>query len=110
MSVSIHVVDCVYGKPAVGMSARLSRDCDGVLIEQWHDQTDDEGSISGLQKPPLDRGHYSLEFDLDGYFRPLGYAPLHSAVSLRFHLASQTSHYGLSLLITPSSCLTFRED
>lgn len=110
MSVSVHVVDCVYGRPAVGLSACLSRELDGVATEQWRDRTDDDGRISSLRKSPLERGSYTLELDLDDYFCTLGFAPFNSAISMRFYLPSETHHYGLSVLITPTACMTFKED
>jgi 5-hydroxyisourate hydrolase len=109
MNVSISVVDCIYGRPATGMPVRLSRVHDGVLTEQWRDQTDDRGRISSLHKPPLPHGSYELEFDLDSYFRTLGYAPFNSTIILRFHMPTESHHYELSLLVTPSSCVAFRE-
>jgi 5-hydroxyisourate hydrolase-like protein (transthyretin family) len=109
MSVSIRVVDCVYGRPAVGISVDLTREREGFPVWRWHDQTDDEGQVSGLPEPMQKRGSYTFVFDLDGYFRKLGHASLNSAVSIRFHVDSSIEHHDLSLLITPASCFAFRE-
>lgn len=110
MSVSIRVIDCVYGRPAAGLRASLSRELDGVAVKQWSDQTDEDGCISGLTKPPLALGPYILEIDLESYFRALGYESLNSAVSVRFRVINETGHYGLSVFITPASCMALRED
>jgi 5-hydroxyisourate hydrolase-like protein (transthyretin family) len=110
MSVSIHVTDCVYGRPAAGLSASLSRELDGVAVRQWRDQTDEDGRISGLTKPPLVPGSYILEIDLESYFRALGYESLNSAISVRFRVTDETGHYGLSVFITPAGCMALRED
>jgi 5-hydroxyisourate hydrolase len=109
MSVSVNVVDCVYGRPAIGMAVRLMREVDGAFTEQWHDRTDDDGRISGLQNSPLPRGSYALELDLEGYFCTLGFMPLNSAITMRFHLPGEDHHYRLSVLVTPSVCITFKE-
>jgi 5-hydroxyisourate hydrolase-like protein (transthyretin family) len=109
MSVSVHVIDCVYGRPAVAMSVGLSREIDGEYHEQWRDETDDDGRISALLKAPLPRGSYCLELDLDGYYRKLGLTPLNSAISVRFYMPSDTHYYGLSVLVTPSICITYKE-
>jgi 5-hydroxyisourate hydrolase-like protein (transthyretin family) len=109
MSLSIRVVDSVYGRSATGMQVSLSRSDEGVIREQWREQTDEDGRISGLKKPPLPRGSYTLEFYLEDYFRHLGYAPLNSAISVRFYVSSDR-HHGLTLVITPSSCIVLRED
>ena len=108
MSVSIRVVDCVYGRPAVGVSVDVTREREGFAVWQRHDQTDDEGRLSGLLEPMRERGSYSLVFDLDDYYRKLGHSSLNSAISIRFHAASDTQHHHLSLLIAPTSCIAYR--
>jgi 5-hydroxyisourate hydrolase-like protein (transthyretin family) len=109
MSLSIHVIDCVYGRPAVGMSVSLSRESSDGRSEQWRDKTDDDGRISSLLKNPLPRGSYTLEFDLDRYFSTLGFAPASSAVAMRFHLPNEAYHYGVNVLVTPSACTIYKE-
>jgi 5-hydroxyisourate hydrolase-like protein (transthyretin family) len=110
MSVSIRATDCVYGRPAAGLCAGLSRELDGVAVKQWRDQTDEDGCISGLTKPLLAPGSYIIEIDLESYFRALGYESLNSAISVRFRVISETDHYGLSVFITPAGCMVLRED
>lgn len=92
------------------MSAELSREANDASVMLWRETTDDDGRISSLRTSPLTQGAYRLEFDLDGYFRAIGYASLISAIGVRFFLASQNQHYALSLLITPTSCTTFKDD
>lgn len=110
MSLSIRATDCVYGRPAAGLFASLTRELDGVPVRQWRDQTDEDGCISGLTKPPLELGCYILEIDIESYFRTLGYESLNSAVSVRFRVINETAHYGLSVFITPASFMALRED
>jgi 5-hydroxyisourate hydrolase len=110
LNVSVRVIDGIYGRPAVGVSVELSREVNGAFVTQWREKTDDDGRISSLRTSPLTAGGYRLEFDLDGYFRALGYASLNSAIGVRFFLASQNQHYALSVLITPTSCTTFKDD
>jgi 5-hydroxyisourate hydrolase len=110
MSVSIRVVNSIYGRPAAGVSVDLSCEREGSPVLRWHDLTDDEGRISGMPEPAPGRGFYTLVFDLDDYFGKLGYSGLNSAISIRFHAVSDTEHYGLFLLISPASCVAYRED
>jgi 5-hydroxyisourate hydrolase-like protein (transthyretin family) len=69
MSVSVSVVDGVYGRPAVNVAVWVKREVDGVLTEQWHPRANDDGHISCLQNSPLTRGSYALELDLEGLLR-----------------------------------------
>jgi len=109
MSVSVSIVDCVYGRPAVGMAIRLIRDADGVLTQQWRLRTDDDGHISGPADTPLPHGTYELELDIEGYFTTLGFMSLNSAITVRFHLPGGNYHYCLAALVSPSACIVFKE-
>jgi 5-hydroxyisourate hydrolase len=109
MSVSVRVVDCVYGRPAVNMAVRLMREVGGVLTEQWRDHTDDDGHIPGLRNSPLKRGSYALELDLEDYFCTLGFTPLNAVITMRFRTPGEGRHNQLSVLVTPSAFMTFME-
>jgi 5-hydroxyisourate hydrolase-like protein (transthyretin family) len=108
MSVSIHVTDSVYGRPAVGLTVKFTRELEGAAVEQWRDQTGEDGRISRRLDSPGTRGPYIIEIDLDRYFSTLGYASLISSVSTRFRVANETSHCELSIFITPASCFVIR--
>jgi 5-hydroxyisourate hydrolase-like protein (transthyretin family) len=110
MSVSVHVVDGVYGQPAAGCPVSLSMKSGGSLSEQWRDHTDEDGRISGLMRSRLACGAYALELDLDRYYSTRGFASSHSAITVHFHVPSETYYYKLAVLITPSVCAIFRED
>ena len=110
MGVYIRVVDCVYGLPAAGVPVDVIREFEGTVVQQWRNHTGDDGHVSELAEAMQGRGSYTLTFDLDGYFRKLGYAPLNSTISVRFHMPRDSHNCSLALLITPSSCVTFRED
>jgi 5-hydroxyisourate hydrolase len=109
MAVSVSIIDCVYGRPASGLAVRLLRDADGVLTRQWSLRTDDDGRVSAPPVPPLPHGTYELEIDLESYFATLGFLPLNSAVTVRFHLPGENYHYVLTVLVTPSACIIYKE-
>lgn len=94
MSVSAHVIDCVYGRPTVAMSVGLSWDINGEYHEQWCDETDDDGRDTTLSKAPLPRGSYSIELNLDSYFRKLGLVLVDSAITMRVRCKSDGSAFG----------------
>jgi 5-hydroxyisourate hydrolase len=110
MSVSVRVVDCVYGKPAIGLPLRLSSQVDGTWTERWRDQTGEDGSASTGADIPLARGVCRLEFDLDGYFATLGAKSFYPIATVNFQLSETTSSYRIALLITPFAYLVFKED
>jgi 5-hydroxyisourate hydrolase len=109
MSVSVHVIDGVYGRPVIGMSVRLDRHIDGSWIEQLRDKTDDDG-VSGGPSAPVERGVYRLELDLDGYFSSLGITPFYPAINIVFRIGDPNYSYRISLLITPSAFTTYQQN
>jgi 5-hydroxyisourate hydrolase-like protein (transthyretin family) len=109
MNVPIRVIDCVYGSAAVGVPVDVICESEGAVVQQWRGHTGDDGYLYGPPRARKWGGFYTLTFDLDGYFRKLGYASLNSAISVRFHLHQDSHQYGVSILITPSSCVIFRE-
>ncbi len=110
MSVSIHVVDGVHGRPLVGLAARLKSCIDGAWIEQVHAKTDEDGRICEWPGPALARGVYQLELDLDGYFSGLGITPFYPAITVSFRIIDPDSSNCISMLITPSACVTYRQN
>lgn len=110
MSVFVHVINGSYGRPVVGMSARMDRLIDGTWVEQLRDRTDDRGELASLLDRPLARSIYQVEFDLDEYFSGLGITPFHPSVPIRFRIVDPNHENHISLLITPSSYMTYRLD
>ena len=108
MSVSVHVINAVYGRPVIGMSARLDSQIDGAWIEQLRVKTDDKGDVSGWPDWSVARGLYRLELDLDGYFSSLGITPFYPAITIRFRIIDPSYEHHISILITPSSYMTYQ--
>jgi len=110
VSVSVHVVNGAYGRPVVGMSARIDSRVDGAWVEQIRAETDEKGDIPGCPAWPLTRGVYQIELDLDRYFSSLGITPFYPSVAIRFRISDPSYEHHISLLVTPSSYLTYRQD
>jgi 5-hydroxyisourate hydrolase len=110
VSVSVHVVNGTYGRPVVGLSARIDSRIDGAWVEQVRAETDEKGEIPGCPAWPLARGVYQIELDLDGYFSSLGITPFYPSVAIRFRISDPSYEHHISLLVTPSSYLTYRQD
>jgi 5-hydroxyisourate hydrolase len=110
MSVSVNVINAVYGRPVVGMSARLDSQIDGVWTEQLRIKTDDKGSFSSWPEWSLTRGFYQLELDLDGYFSSLGITPFYPSITICFRITDPTYEHHIFLLITPFSYVTYQQN
>jgi 5-hydroxyisourate hydrolase len=110
MTVSVRVIDCVYGKPAIGVPIRLSSQIDGTWTEQWRDKTGEDGRASTGTNTRISRGACRLEFDLDGYFVTLGAKPFYPIATISLQLSEITNAYRVALLITPFAYTVFKED
>lgn len=109
MSVSVRVIDGIYGRPAAGLTVSLSREFDGEFVRRWTGRADESGQVLSLRELSLPPGAYRLEFDLGEYFNTLGYAPHNSAIGVCF-TANRGHVYRITLLVTPAHCIIFSED
>ncbi|MEU7474428.1 hydroxyisourate hydrolase [Lentzea sp. NPDC042327] len=109
MSVSVRVIDGIYGRPAAGLAVSLSRQSDGGSVRRWTGRADESGQVLSLRELSLPRGAYRLEFDLGEYFNTLGYAPRNSAIGVSFTTNRDRVHR-ITLLVTPANCFIFSED
>lgn len=110
MSVSVRVINGIYGRPAAGLTVSLSREVDGEFVQRWTGRADENGRVLSLQELSLPPGAYRLEFDLGDYFCALGYAPHNSAIGVCFFMANHGRVYRITLLATPANCTIFRKD
>jgi 5-hydroxyisourate hydrolase len=105
-----HVLDTMHGRPAAGVSLRLSRD--GEMLASAVTNLDgrvDGPLLTGLE---LSTGHYRLEFDVGEYFRDMGVALPQPAflevVTIDFGVAEAGAHYHVPLLVSPFAYSTYR--
>lgn len=110
MTVSVQVMDGIYGRPVSGMAARFQSRINGTWIEQARAHTNDEGNISDWPDLSLSQGLYRLELDLDTYFSGLGITPFCSAVATVFRIVDLFGAHHISILVTPSMCVTHHSE
>ncbi|MEU7977110.1 hydroxyisourate hydrolase [Micromonospora sp. NPDC049081] len=108
MSVSVRVVDGIYGRPAAGLAVTLSREFDGEFVRRWTGRADESGQVLSMRELSLPHGEYRLEFDLGEYFSTLGYAPKNSSIGVCF-TANPGQVYQITLLVSPANCIIFSE-
>lgn len=105
-----HVLDTMHGRPAAGVSLRLSRG--GELIVST--MTNIEGRVDQplLSGDSLAAGRYRLEFDIGEYYREMGVALPDPAfletVVIDFGIADPGSHHHVPLVVSPFGYSTYR--
>ena len=109
MSISVRVLDWVYGRPAVDMGIRLSRDRGGEWHEEARGRTDADGYLAALPLGPLSRGIHRLDVELDEYFAGIGVMPFYPRITVIFRVTDQTASYHIPVLITPHAYATYSE-
>ncbi len=109
MSLSTHVLDLTHGRPAAGISVRLTIDGEEV----FSGRTNEDGRCPGLlEGRETTRGAYRLEFGVAAYFRAQGIElpdpPFLDVVAIDFGVAEPAGHYHVPLLVSPYGYSTYR--
>lgn len=105
-----HVLDTMHGRPAAGVSLRLSRGGEAVTAAI----TNPDGRVDWplLAGPELTAGRYRLEFDIGEYYRDMGVTLAEPAfldvVVIDFGVSDPGSHYHVPLLVSPYGYSTYR--
>jgi len=98
-TISTHVLDVEYGRPAAGVAVYLWR-VDGEERRVGAGTTDEDGRIRRLLDTELQAGDYELRFDLAGQFF------LGLAVAIRVTDTGRSYH--VPLIVAPYSLSTYR--
>jgi 5-hydroxyisourate hydrolase len=109
MSISVRVLDWVYGRPAADMRVRLSRDHGGEWHEEASGRTDVDGYLTGWPPGNMTRGIHRLDVDLDEYFAGIGVMPFYPRITIIFRVTDLTASYHIPVLITPHAYATYSE-
>lgn len=105
-----HVLDTMHGRPAAGVSVRLSREGEAVAAAI----TNQDGRVDPplLAGEELTAGRYRLEFDIGEYYRDMGVNLAEPAfldvVVIDFGVSGVGSHYHVPLLVSPFGYSTYR--
>jgi 5-hydroxyisourate hydrolase len=105
-----HVLDTMHGRPAAGVSLRLSRE--GEVVRSAITNQDGRVDPPLLTGEQLTAGRYRLEFDVGEYYRDMGVAlpdpPFLEVVVIDFGVSDAASHYHVPLLVSPFGYSTYR--
>lgn len=110
MSLTTHVLDTMHGRPAAGVSVRLSRG--GEELASGVTNLDGRVDQPLLAGDALTPGAYRLEFEVGEYFRDMGVPIAQPAflevVTIDFGVAETGAHYHVPLLVSPFAYSTYR--
>jgi 5-hydroxyisourate hydrolase len=105
-TVTTHVLDVGFGRPAEGVSVTLTRE--GALVASG--LTDADGRVRGLgtEPGPLGAGSYRLTFAVRDYFAKTGRDAFYREVVVQFEIGGGEEDYHVPLLLGPFGYTTYR--
>lgn len=108
--ITMHVLNSMQGKPAVGLTVVLSIKDHGVWKLLARAETDEDGRVSALLPADarLTRGIYQVSFTTGTYFRALGLKTFYPEVPVIFEVTDPNAHYHLPLILSPYGYSTYR--
>ncbi|KAA9001339.1 hydroxyisourate hydrolase [Affinibrenneria salicis] len=106
-TISTHILDTAWGKPAVGVTVRLEQYQTDGWIALAEGQTNEDGRIADFA-PPLAAGQYRLIAAIGAWFRAAQRETLYASAQIDFILPADGGHYHLPFLISPWSWSTYR--
>jgi|HubBroStandDraft_1064217.scaffolds.fasta_scaffold03317_4 5-hydroxyisourate hydrolase len=107
MRIAAQVLDGTYGKPAVGVRARLSRASGDGWQRIADADTNGEGCIEDWDSWPLEHGLYRIMFDSDGYFAGLGATTGYPEVAVVFRMSDESHTFQVQVTLAPYSYSTY---
>lgn len=105
-TLSTHVLDTAFGKPAQGV--RVTLEFGGAIIGM--EVTDADGRVKEMVKKgfELQDGDYRLTFFVGDYFAQTKRDSFYNDVVVNFRITDVDQHYHVPLLISPFGYSTYR--
>lgn len=103
MSVSVQVLDVVYGRSAAGVRARLERPAGEGWTVAARAETDGEGRILDWLDEKLEQGAYRIVFDSDSYFASLGISAAYPEINVLFRVQDESDSCQIQVQLAPYS-------
>jgi 5-hydroxyisourate hydrolase len=109
MRIFTQALDGTYGKPAVGVAARLARADRNGWTTVAAAETNRDGCIENWDVLYFERGLYRIVFDSDGYFARLGVAIAYPEVAVIFRIEPEpeTHSFQVQVTLAPYSYSTY---
>ncbi|MEM6470916.1 MAG: hydroxyisourate hydrolase [Planctomycetota bacterium] len=108
--ITTHILNTALGRPASGVTVRLSRFREGKFHEIGRGVTDGDGRVmTGLiDDSEYSAGEYQLRFETADYFAAQGIDAFYPRITIEFLVAPDEEHYHVPLLLTPFGYTTYR--
>lgn len=107
MRIFTQALDGMYGKPAVGVGARLARANRNSWMTVAEAETNHEGRVANWDALYFERGLYRIVFDSDGYFARLGATTAYSEVAVVFRIEPEPNSFQVQVTLAPFSYSTY---
>lgn len=107
-----HILDQAAGKPAAGVTVRVSRREGSHVSLLAECRTDADGRARLVAGEDLEVGAYRLEFAIGAHFAPSGLPvtdpPFLDVVVIDFAVSNVDQHWHVPLLVSPYGYSTYR--
>jgi 5-hydroxyisourate hydrolase len=107
-----HILDTAVGRPAAGVTVRVSARRGETVSLLGEIRTDADGRARLVEGEDLTAGGYRLEFAVADYFKASGAIvsdpPFLDVVVIDFAVADAAQHHHVPLLVSPFAYSTYR--
>jgi 5-hydroxyisourate hydrolase len=107
MRITARAVDCVYGRSATDVPARLEKAENGDWLTLAEAKTDSDGCITKWGEDKLEPGLYRIVFDSDRYFVSLGLSAIYPEIIAIFRVRNEIDSHQIQVLLSPYSYSTY---
>jgi len=108
-SVSTHILDTTFGKPAANVPVLLEKKGDAGWVRSGGGMTDGDGRIKDLVPAgKLEAGTFRITFDTTAYYNLQGLECFYPEVIVVFQIRDPEAHYHVPLLVSPFGYSTYR--
>ena len=108
--ISTHILDTFSGRPAAGVSTKLTRSEAGAWLDIAVSKTDDDGRVKQLLPHGyvLAAGVYRISFATSDYFEAQKVVGLYPSIEIIFVVRDPSENYHVPLLLTANGYSTYR--
>lgn len=108
--ITTHILDTALGKPAQGVSVRLSLWEAGQWQVLAQGVTNSDGRVVGLlpNEQILTAGRYQIHFALESYLQSMQQPIFYPYAEIVFQITGEGQHYHIPLLLSPFGYSTYR--